>query len=858
MSLYCHVKALLLLHISITIRKKCRPINLSDRYFRAKPFLMIRSIFYLITVFLYCSYSISAQTKSLKAIKADHAPKLDGNLDDVAWQNVPVADSFIVNFPDYGKAASQPSEIKIIYDDEAIYIGAYLHDDPKLIRKQLTERDKEEFKDADNFGIAFDTYKDKQNAFSFLVTSSNVQSDIRISSTIIQSNDGGNGGFDYNWDAVWDSRTSIVADGWIVEMKIPFSAIRFSKQDVQDWGINFSRYIRRFNEKSYWNPINPKQDGFVNQFGDLTGLKNLTPPLRLSFLPYISTGYRAVPTNEGNINNFLHNGGMDVKYGINESFTLDMTLVPDFGQVQSDNIILNLTPFEQQFNENRPFFTEGTELFNKAGIFYSRRVGGTPSGYFDALQLAADSDYTILKNPSITQLYNATKFSGRTKNGLGIGVFNAVTAPMYAEFEKQNGETFKTETEPLSNYNVFVLDQSLKNRSSITFTNTNVIRNGSARDGNVSALDLSLFDKSNTYNFQAKTNFSYVTGNDPHNGFRTYLDFSKVSGKWQWGVFNNIKSKNYDPNDLGILFMPNQMNSGAFIAYNQFTPNKIFNLRKYDLNIQYSSRYSPFSYANVKVNGNFLHVFKNFWDVSLNLFAQPYWENDYFDLRTEGRVIKKPPFAFLGIDGSTDSRKKLFGRYSFGYANLSPIPDDPYITTELGARYRFSPKFSLDINGERTLDKGNIGFAYFDATNEPIAGLRSITEYNTMVNAIYNFKARMNLNLRIRHYWSKVNYQEFYNIKPDGYYAQHTFEDGHNENFNAFNLDMFFTWDFRLGSRLIVAWKNALGPDAQVNGLDNRKYSNNFTEVFKVPHSNEITVKFVYYVDALQFKKKKT
>ena len=171
---------------------------------------MFRSILYLITVFLYCSVSAFAQTKSLKAIKVDHAPKLDGKLDDTAWQNAPVADSFIVNFPDYGKPASQAAEIKIVYDDEAIYIGAYLHDDPKLIKKQLTERDKEEFKDADNFGVAFDTYKDKQNAFSFLVTSSNVQSDIRISSTIIQSEGGGNNGFDYNWDAVWDSRTSII------------------------------------------------------------------------------------------------------------------------------------------------------------------------------------------------------------------------------------------------------------------------------------------------------------------------------------------------------------------------------------------------------------------------------------------------------------------------------------------------------------------------------------------------------------------------------------------------------------------------------------------------------------------------
>src|SRR5262249_27319888 len=260
---------------------------------------------------------------------------------------------------------------KVVYTDEAIYIGAYMHDDPKLIKRQLTERDKEQRQDADNFGVAFDTYKDKQNAFQFMVTAPNVQSDIRISS----GGAGENGGFDYNWDAVWDSQTSIVADGWIAEIQIPYSAIRFSKEDIQNWGVNFSRYIRRLNEQSYWNCVDPNQNGFVNQFGDLTGLQNLQPPLRLSFLPYLSTGYRTVPTNSGTINTFLHSGGMDVKYGINESFTIDMTLIPDFGQVQSDNVILNLTPFEQQFEEHRPFFTEGTELFNKAGVFYSRRIG---------------------------------------------------------------------------------------------------------------------------------------------------------------------------------------------------------------------------------------------------------------------------------------------------------------------------------------------------------------------------------------------------------------------------------------------------------------------------------------------------
>lgn len=813
----------------------------------------------LLFVFIPLSFVSHAQQKVFQISKISSAPKIDGKLDDAAWQNAPSATDFIINFPDFGKPSSQNTEVKVVYDDEAIYVAAYMHDDPKLIRKQLTQRDNEKFQDADFFAVAFDTYNDKQNAFEFGVTSANVQSDIRISATVQSSGeDGDNGGFDYNWDAVWDSRTAIVADGWIAELKIPYSAIRFSQEQVQQWGVNFSRYIRRLNEQSYWNPINPKENGFVNQFGLLNGIENIKPPLRLSFLPYISGGYRTVPFTEGRVNSFLHNGGMDVKYGINESFTMDMTLIPDFGQVQSDNVILNLTPFEQQFTENRPFFTEGTEIFNKAGIFYSRRVGATPAGYYDAIQLASDSGYTILKNPSVTQLYNATKFSGRDKNGLGIGVFNAVTAPMHAEFERKDGSTFSMETEPLANYNVFVLDQSLKNRSYLTFTNTNVIRNSHSRDGNVSALDLSLFDKSNTYNFQTKSDFSYVTGDDPHNGYRNYTSFEKVSGKWQWGVYNNIKSQHYDPNDLGILFQTNEMTSGSYISYNQFTPNKTFNLRNYNLSIDYTNRFVPFSFSTVEINGDFLHVFKNFWDASLLTIVHPFPENDYYELRQPGLVLKRVQWAFLGVRGSTDSRKKLYVNYFAGYANFSPQKDDPYTQFDLGLRYRFNPKFSLSVEGNRQLDKGNVGWALNDSvTGAPIAAIRSVTQFATTVNAIYNFKARMNLNVRVRHYWSKVRNIQFLNVSPKGDWLPRDFIDGQDQNFNAFNMDAFFTWDFRLGSRLIIAWKNALGPDAAINGAIYNKYGNNFTHVFNIPHSNEFSVKFVYYIDAQNFIHKK-
>ncbi|MBK5272358.1 MAG: carbohydrate binding family 9 domain-containing protein, partial [Bacteroidia bacterium] len=336
-----------------------------------------------LTFILVCGQLFS-QTKILQAVKISQPPKIDGVLDDEAWLETPVASDFIQNFPKYGLPSSRKTVVKLAYDNTAIYIGAYLYDDPLLIKKQITSRDGEQQQDVDYFSVFFDTYNDHQNGFQFLVTTANVQSDARLGSNLGSDLEFG----DKSWDAVWQSEVSINKDGWSVEIRIPYISLRFAKKDMQNWGLQFLRFIRRNNAKDFWNPVNPQVNGFVNQFGNLEGLRNIKPPLRLSFSPYVSGGYRTTPVNNGYVNELLRNGGMDVKYGINESFTLDATLIPDFGQVISDNVVNNLTPYEIKFDENRQFFTEGTEIFNKANLFYSRRVGSTPTGYYDVLNTA--------------------------------------------------------------------------------------------------------------------------------------------------------------------------------------------------------------------------------------------------------------------------------------------------------------------------------------------------------------------------------------------------------------------------------------------------------------------------------------
>lgn len=801
-----------------------------------------------------CVWAAKEPEKKLAAQKITAPPKIDGLLNDEVWKNAPYAEDFIVNSPNFGDKPQQPTRVYVVYDDQAIYIGAYLYDDPRLVRKQLTPRDGESRQDVDYFAVYFDTYNDDQNGFQFLVTSRNVQSDGRINPN--RSSQFGPPS-DYSWDAVWESKVSFQPDGWIVEMKIPYFSLRFAQKQLQDWGVNFQRYVRRNNESSYWNPINPNQNGFVNQFGLLAGLENLTPPLRLSFLPYVTAGYRTTPTAGGRLNQFLRNGGMDVKYGLNESFTLDVTLIPDFGQVISDNVINNLSPFEVQFQENRPFFTEGTEIFNKSGLFYSRRVGATPGGYFRVNAMANDS-IRILSNPGITQLINASKFSGRTRKKLGIGIFNAVGAPMYAEIENtRTGQVTRIQTEPLTNYNLFVLDQALKNRSAITFTNANVLRSGGTRNANVSALDVALFDATNRYGFQWRGAYSKIMGLNPYDGFKSFTSFGKVSGKIQWSITNNIESDRYDPNDLGILRAPNEFTSTAAISYNQLTPTRRFNAFSYGINIRHEMMYKPFAYSVLRINGNAFWFFKNFWDLSVNIMTQPFWQDDYFELRTPGRFLKKVPFVYGAINGSTDSRKRLFVRMKLGFAESAPIEGDPYYTAQVGVRFRFSDRFSLDVDMTKMADMGQFGYAFMrESDGQPIIGRRVNKEFTTLINGIYNFTPRMNLTLRARHYWNSVKYVGFFNVKNDGFWTDRPFIPGQDQNFNVWNVDVFYTWDFNYGSRLVVGWKNWMSPDYSAK-VDGKNYLRNVAEVLQQPLANELTVRFIYFVDYLSLKKKK-
>jgi hypothetical protein len=464
----------------------------------------------------------------------------------------------------------------------------------------------------------------------------------------------------------------------------------------------------------------------------------------------------------------------------------------------------------------------------------------------------------IIENPAVTNLYNAIKFSGRTEHKLGLGFFNAIGQEEKAILRNTStGKDTSIVTEPLANYNIIVIDQALKNRSYVTFTNTNVIREYINRDANVSAFDFSFFDKENKFNVRGAARYSKIFGATDYDGFSTSLRVGKVSGKIQYYLQNLIESDKYDPNDLGIIPAANEVSYSGQISYNQFTPKGNFLTYNYRLTSAYGSLYKPYAYNYFRLSAAGFWVFRNFWDVSFSLGSLPFGENDYFVLNTPGRYAKRPPFSYAELEGSTDSRKKLFFSYNI-LGSVFHIPEEhDYYRYEAGLRYRFSNKITMEITNAGEKETDYIVFAGRELNGDPIISFVDFTDITSIYSGVYNFTPRMNLTMRIRHNWSKVIYKRFANVDENGKDVPRPFIPNQDENVNFFNLDAFFTWDFRLGSRIVLGWKNFLGNDEYVDGTIHKKYLNNLGETLDLRHGNELTLRFIYFIDFNTLKKKR-
>jgi hypothetical protein len=816
-------------------------------------------------VLLFClSFNLaqapSIPKKQTQAMRSTQSVKIDGLLDEEVWSLAPASHSFIQNSPTPGVAPSQPTEVKVLYDNTAIYIGALLHDArPDSIFKEMTERD--QFGNSDWFAVIFDPYRDGNNGVGFAVTPTGIQLDTKFSPT---SRGGGFGGILYSgertWDAVWDSEAKITDKGWIVEMKIPYSALRFPNMQEQVWHINFVREIRRHRELSYWNEVNPNLEGYLNQSGVISGIVDVKSPLRLSATPFIAFYEENLYDKSNSPKSAWSrsiNGGMDVKYGINDAFTLDMTLIPDFGQVRTDNRVLNLSPFEIRFDENRQFFTEGTELFNKGGLFYSRRVGGQPIHYSDTYDATGEEE--VVSNPSETQLINATKVSGRTNSGLGIGVFNAVSARTTATIRnKETSAEREVESSPLTNYNILVLDQNLPNNSYVTFTNTNVMRNGETYDANATGARVLFRNKAQSLAVDGRLNVSQKYFSDFSDfGHSFFTRIARTKGKLQGGIGYSQESFDYDPNDLGFLFNPNEKNVFTWVEFNQAEPFGKFNEARIEFNVDYGRLYKPDVFSDFGMGFESFMLTKSRFAFGIFTWFQPFETFDYFEPRTTdfSRYYRFPTSFNLGGFISTDYRKKFAFDLEGNYRKFNESGRRRF-NLSISPRLRVNDQLSFTLSIGSYNFKNDVGYVTKRDNGDIIFGIRDNVTVENTFNATYIFSNRMSFSFRLRHYWSKAEYHRLVRLDEEGRLAPTDLVRFSDNSYDFFSVDAVYRWRFAPGSDIYIVWKNNTEGYADEPDRVLYSYRDGASDLWDLPQRNNLSLKLIYFLDYLYLKKK--
>lgn len=661
--------------------------------------------------------------KEMTAIKfSSNDFKLDGRLDDLIWKNALFVSDFLQKEPNEGGQPVDSTTIAVMYDDNALYIGARMYcQNPQALRMHLDKHDVQG--PAEQLIVCLDTYLDRRTAYVFGVNTAGV----RFDRFHYEDSEGSR---DFSYNPVWEAKTAVDSSGWTAEMRIPFSQLRFNKADQQTWGINFNRWIPSRNEDVFWIYTPRNENGYASRFGNLTGIESVKPTRRLELLPYLATNQQIYdnpqpgnPFNDGS--DFGYRVGSDLKMGLGPNLTLDATFNPDFGQVEADPAQVNLTAYEISYSERRPFFTEGSHLFTGFGpaYFYSRRIGTPPRG-------AASGDY--VDRPNNTSILGASKVTGRLSSGLSIGALGAVTEREYAKgVDTLANSEFKTEIEPVTLWGVTRVQQDFgKNHSTAGITLTGVKRD--LQDGDPMANFMhqqavtgggnwNLRFKDGMYRIDGHVGFSHVSGtkeailrtqtrsthyfqrpDQDHvsldsnrtsmTGFTNSLEFKKSSGKhWLWGIGSWLESPDFELNDAGILGSADDIETYGWLAFRETTPGKLF--RSYYFEYHGSALWN---YEGVRT-GSFSGIFgetawKNYLNTWMDLNFQLGFQSDD---RTRGGPLMwfERGWSFstgLSTNYSANTRLSVSGTYARDELDGWLYRIGSTVSSRVGRKWEFS------------------------------------------------------------------------------------------------------------------------------------------------------------------------
>jgi len=842
------------------------------------------------------------------AVRAEpNAPRIDGRLDDPAWQTAPVFGDFVQKDPNQGEPATQPTEFRVVYTDDAIFIGVRAFDpDPEEIRAQLTRRDQDS--PSDWIIVAIDSYHDRRTGFAFFVNPEGVKRDVYL------FNDGES---DESWDAVWDVATTTDDQGWVAEFRIPFSQLRFPAASQHTWGFNVVRVVNRTAEEDHWRLMPKGESSIVSRFGDLVGLQNISPPRRVEVMPYAAASSAFTPEEAGNPfatgSDYAGRVGADLNIGVTSNLTLSATINPDFGQVEADPAVVNLSAFETFYPEKRPFFNEGVDIFSfpillgdgdgaNEQLFYSRRIGRAPQG-------SADPRGGYAESIGQTTILGAAKLSGKTPSGWTVGLLNAVTAEEKADVVDASGSSYQDIVEPRTTYTVGRLARDFRGGlTQVGFFGTAVNRAlsdnlnwlrssayaggfnlthrfaddtyavdawlvGSNVRGSPQAIDLTQRSSARYYQRPDNDYVSYDPTRTSLSGLASQLVVSKRRGdKLVWATGFDTRSPGFEVNDAGYQREADRTVQFAWAQLRWLNPGKLFRESRVNFN-QWSQWTWGFDRMGVGGNVNGWAQFLNYWSANAGI-----------NVNTPGlstTALRGGP-AFLtprNVSGwggmQTDYRKSLRAGLNFSWS-VQPESDSwsiwmgPHISWRAASNmdFTFSPRLANEYDSWQYVDQVNFG-----GTDHFLFGRLRQTTMTTTLRGNVTFAPTMSLQIYAEPFVSTGDYQgyrqvadprgatfadRFDDFGPDrliqtgDVYAIDFNRDGTadyeigNPDFTYFSFrsNVVLRWEYMLGSTLFVVWQHGR---SGINNNGSFEYTGAIHELFQQPGSNTFVVKFNYW-----------
>ena len=757
--------------------------------------------------------------RTARALRAETPPRLDGILDEEIWLRAPVHEGFTQSDPDNGEPASVRTTFQVAYDDDALYIAGVCYDDPDSVSARLARRD--EWRERDFFEVSLDPHHDHQTGVWFTVGPSGW-----ISDGILFDDEE----YDEGWDSVAEVATAMRADGWSLELKVPYHVLRFGEKETYTWGINVFRKVSRRAEWAAWSFTPRGVNGYASRFGHLEGIEGIRPQRSVEVLPF-ALGRGTLSQGDGG-NDLFSSAGVDLRYGLSSNISVNATVNPDFGQVEGDPAVLNLGVFETFLRERRPFFLEGNQIFESPGpfivgigkpstLFHSRRIGRSPSRF----DLPDDSDE--VERPDNTTILGAAKISGKTAGRTAFGLLNAVTGRERALVDQRltGAETGladtvrrRVEVEPLTNYFIGRVQQDLLTNSTAGAQLTAVNGRG-FEPAYVGAGDVHVKWRDNDYRLYTRLAASRAGQEDERDtGWEGALYFQKSGGAFGGQAYMDAQSPGFEANDLGYMRRNDRVQAGVHVYHQKLDPWWLARRSGFNLNFWNHWNFAGERLARgVNFNSwNNLHNYWGFWmGVSHNLDAVD-------DLATRGGpLMLSPASTWIGMNVWADDRKPVSGRlwsnlrWGRGGDNLGSwvgfnleLRPLSRLSLEIGPGYGYNRDFAQWV--ENADDDGD------GEDDRFIFGELESRVFEIGLRGDWAFTPALSLQLYMQPFVSVGDYGAIKELaRPRSYefrpYAG--LEDNPDFHRRALRSNLVLRWEYRPGSTLFAVWQQSRDHD---------------------------------------------